>query len=514
MAKVLLINPSYMGSYGNNKMSIVSPIFPTLSLATIAASVRENGHNVKIMDMSYLPYDYELLRQEVISFLPDIIGITALTPMMNQLRDMSVLLKELSNNILLVGGGPHVSALPEETMNETLLDVLVIGEGDITFREICDGVPLSEISGIYWRDDGQTRSTGMRTPIADLDSLPFPAWDLYDAELYTKKISRLLVKRPPVATIEFSRGCVFKCDYCASKITMALGYRKKSPERCAQEVTLLKSLGFNEFMVADDIFTSDEHWALVVTEAIIDSNVDMSWTCTNGIRVESCNGDLFEAMQRAGCYRVSFGFESGNDEVLKRFGKGGRASIEKGSEAVQTARRNGIETNGFFMIGLSCDNERTMTDTIQYARRLPLDMLKFSVTIAFPGTSMFNNYSRKGLIKSYNWDDYHIYSDAQLFSHERLTFDAIQRYMKKAYRHAIILNPKFIFRRFLRGLRTYEFFFDVFYFFRFIFAKTTSGADQKYYAKARWPNHDFLALPPAPSQYQTVRKTKTSRASS
>ena len=144
MAQVLLINPSYMGSYGNNKMAIVSPIFPTLSLATTAASAREGGHGVEIMDMSYLAYDYELLRRKILALAPDIIGITALTPMMNQLRDMSVLIKDISKEILLVAGGPHVSALPEETMNETLLDVVVVGEGDLTFRELCDGVPLSK----------------------------------------------------------------------------------------------------------------------------------------------------------------------------------------------------------------------------------------------------------------------------------------------------------------------------------------------------------------------------------
>ena len=120
------------------------------------------------------------------------------------------------------------------------------------------------------------------------------------------------------------------------------------------------------------------------------------------------------------------------------------------------------------MIGLSCDTEKTMDETISFARQLPLDMLKFSVTIAFPGTEMFNNYVKKSLIRSYNWDDYHIYSDAQLFSHDNLSFDVIQRYMKKAYQKAIILNPKFIYRRILRGLKTHEFVLDVYYFFRFI----------------------------------------------
>ena len=155
---------------------------------------------------------------------------------------------------------------------------------------------------------------------------------------------------------------------------------------------------------------------------------------------------------------------------------------------------------------LSCDTEKTMDETISFARQLPLDMLKFSVTIAFPGTEMFNYYVKKSLIRSYNWDDYHIYSDAQLFSHDNLSFDVIQRYMKKAYQKAIILNPKFIYRRILRGLKTHEFVLDVYYFFRFILADTTNTATQNYYARERWPRNDYSAVAPSASTYQKVGK--------
>ena len=149
------------------------------------------------------------------------------------------------------------------------------------------------------------------------DDLPIPAWHLYNPAEYRHKISRLLARRPPVTMAEFSRGCVYKCDFCASKITMALGYRKKSPERCAEEVKAMHRLGWREFMLADDIFSSDNRWATAVCEAICRSGIKMAWSCTNGIRVESADRKLFDAMQSAGCYRVSFGFESGDDSVFK-----------------------------------------------------------------------------------------------------------------------------------------------------------------------------------------------------
>jgi len=308
---------------------------------------------------------------------------------------------------------------------------------------------------------------------------------------------------------EFSRGCVFLCDFCASKITMARGYRKKSPERCAEEVRLMHRLGFREFMLADDIFTSDKDWAMEVCEAIIRTGVDMAWTCSNGIRVESADDELFRLLRRAGCYRVSFGFESGNDKVLKQFGKMGKATIEQGKTAVERARKAGIEVTGFFMLGLSPDTEETMRDTIEFARTLPVDMMKFGITIAFPGTSMFNDYVKNGLIRSFDWDEYFIYTTKPLFAHKTLTYDTIQDFVKLAHRKAIFQNPSFWARRIKRGIRTGEFFWDAYYALQYLSRPTVSGAlTTRYYAPERWPRYDFFKAKPSIAAHQVVRQEK------
>ncbi len=509
MARVLLINPSYVPSYSGTRASIVNPVFPTLGLATVAATAMQRGHTVQILDMSYMPYDYATVQKRILEFKPDIVGVTATTPLMNQLRDISVLAKDISPGITVVAGGPHPSSLPMESLYESRLDVVFAGEADLAFAELCDGEAWQDIPGLYYRDGEQILFTGVRPPVANLDDLPMPAWELYDPEIYRRHVSRLYVRTPPLAGIEFSRGCVYKCDFCASKMTMALGYRKKSPERCAAEMKKLQELGFREAMVADDIFTSDQNWATRVCEAISEAGVKMNWTCTNGIRVESANDELFRKMRAAGCYRVSFGFESGNDEVLKAFGKGGRACVEQGRRAVRQARRAGIDTNGFFMLGLSADNAGTMMDTINYARELPLDMLKFGRTIAFPGTPMFHDYHRKGLIRSYNWDDYFMYSSQTLATHEHLTQETIEHYTDIAYRKAILYNPGFIARRLLRGIRTGEFFWDFWYALRFYLMPSLSQPiPSRYYAPERWPQYDFRAAELPPAKYAVVRKSR------
>ena len=256
----------------------------------------------------------------------------------------------------------------------------------------------------------------------------------------------------------------------------------------------MKAHGYNEFALADDIFTSDPAWAKAVSKAILDADVGMAWTCTNGIRVESADAELFEVMAASGCYRVSFGFESGNDAVLKAFGKGGKATIEKGREAVKLARAAGIDTNGYFMLGLSPDTEESMRDTIEYARSQSLDMMKFGLSIAFPGTPMFKEYREKGLVRSYDWDQYFIYTEKALFAHPNLSFEKVREYADKAYTRAVLTNPAFILRRLWRGIRTGEFFWDIYYFVRFFLSPPTNAATHSavYFARDKWPVFDFV----------------------
>lgn len=513
MARALLINPSYYGSYGNAKASIINPIHPTLGLASIAGGALARGHQVEILDLSSLPYDYRLVRDKILESKPDVVGITATTPLMNQMRDLSVLIKDISKNIAVVGGGPHPSALPLETLRETLLDAVFVGEADFSFSDYCDGTAPSDVPGLYYRSGDDIAFSGVRRPIEDLDMLPMPAWHLYNPDNY-RHMSHLYARRTPITTAEFSRGCVFKCDFCASKITMALGYRKKSPQRCVEEVRQLHKLGFREFKLADDIFTSDQGWAGAVCDAIADADIDIIWTASNGIRVESADDELFRRMARAKCYRVSFGFESGNDEVLKAFGKGGRASVEQGRKAVKMARAAGIDTTGFFMLGLSPDTEKTMQDTIDFARGLPLDVLKFGIAIAFPGTKMFTDFAKAGLVRSYNWDDYFIYTEQPMFNHPNLSYETVTRYMTKGYREAVLRNPRFWIQRIIRGMRTGDLFLDAYSFFKFLaLSATSSRYDATYYAQDRWPVWDFVSNPPHAAAYQVVGSTKVRQVS-
>ena len=186
----------------------------------------------------------------------------------------------------------------------------------------------------------------------------------------------------------------------------------------------------------------------------------------------------------------------------------GLATIEQAKKAVELARKSGIETIGYFLVGLSADTEESMNDTVEFARKLPLDMMKSGVAIAFPGTKMFNNYVDKGLVRSFDWDEYMIFSDKDLFSHEKLSFKTIQDYMTKFFRRCILFNPRFILRRLIRGIKTGEFFWDVYYAIKFYtLPATASLITSEYYSREKLPTYDFDKKPPKPAKYQTVRKT-------
>ena len=195
-------------------------------------------------------------------------------------------------------------------------------------------------------------------------------------------------------------------------------------------------------------------------------------------------------MKRAGCYRVHFGFESGNDEVLKAFGKGGKATLQQGLEAVRMARAAGLETWGMFMFGLSADTVDTMNDTIAYARQVEVDVMKFGITIPVPGTPMFNEMHKAGNVKTYDWDDYNVYNEANsIIRHPVLDWDTIQQTYRRAYIECYYKNPRYILRRFVRSVKTYELFWDGYFFVRFLTMLLTqpkAPEHENYAFRAQW----------------------------
>ena len=236
-----------------------------------------------------------------------------------------------------------------------------------------------EFRDLLGLNDPLDRHGPERPLIQDLDSLPMPAWKLFDMSRYSNK--SLVARTIPVADLESSRGCRAQCIYC-TKGVFGSDYRMKSPSRFVDEIEHAQAAGFNAFNLVDDSFTTRTSRAHAICEEILHRGIHMPWTCTNGLRVGNVDEEFFQLARRSGCWLVAFGFESGSDEVLKRIKKG--ATVRQAERAVKWARKHGFVILGYFMVGLPGETRETIRQTATFASSLDIDFAKFSITMPLP----------------------------------------------------------------------------------------------------------------------------------
>ncbi len=414
---------------------------PVLSLATISAPVLNKGHKIKIFDLN-IPAERDNLINALGDEKPDFVCITFTTVLFPEMLKIADLVTKHSPSSIIVGGGVHASSFPERTLKESPLDIVVIGEGDFILSEIIDGAPLEKIKGIAFKSNGKIIVNPRRDYIWDLDTLPMPAWELYDLSQYN--IPKAISRKRKVGWLETSRGCPWGCTYC-NKSVFGRNFRAKSAKRVIDEIKRMLDFGFEEIHIADDGFTTTLPRAEKICQKIIDENLKFPWATVNGIRADRVNLPLLKKMKQAGCYRVFYGIESGNDQILKRINKG--EDLQTIRNAVAFTKQAGIEAYGFFMLGLPGDTEETMQETIKFAKSLKLDMAKVSITSPLPATPLYEEYKKKGMIKSDDWSQYNVYiSPRHLYNHETLSWDKIEKYYNLFYRE-FYFDPSYMLRK-------------------------------------------------------------------
>ena len=463
MATILFFNsPSRKNVYLSTNVSVAAPSYPSLTLATLAGHLI-NNHNVKIMDLNLFRNPLEKLLTEMKDFKPDIVASTVNTPDYLSVKEIMTKLKIYYPRIKTLVGGVHVTALPEEVGKESCFDILAVGEADTVIPEILNGLPLNEVRGIIYKDksSGNTLSTPARKKLVDLNSLPYPAWNLFDLNKY--KNSRISSRRNPVGLLETSRGCAFQCCFC-NKLTFGSEYRVKEPKRVVDEMEYLLKCGFKEIHLIDDSFTQDIVRAKEVCLEILRRRLKFPWSSLNGVRADKVDYDFFKLAKRSGCWQVGFGIETGDQDVLDRINK--RLTLSQIENSVKLAKRAGIDTFGFFIFGLPGETVAAMNKTIEFAKSLPLDIAKFDICIPYPGTPYYKELMAENRIKSFDWSSYvcHQTKDA-LFIHSNLDWEVLEAYYKNAFKE-FYLRPAYIYRRFMRSLMMGDLLYDAFYFLR------------------------------------------------
>jgi anaerobic magnesium-protoporphyrin IX monomethyl ester cyclase len=446
--RALFVNaPSAFNIYGRSKVRATVPVLPVMSLAVLAGEVRRAGHEARIVDLAISAEEpMERIAGVIREWRPDMVGITATTPIFSEAAEIAGMARSiLGERALLVAGGPHPQAVPEECLRVSKFDVVAMGDGEETVVELINGEAYQNIHGICYLDGGEFKRTMPRVSGRDLDGFAMPAFDLFEIDRY--RCSRVISRQNPVGPIEMTRGCPFGCTFCNRARTK---FRIKSVERIVDELKEIRRLGFREFHVVDDQFTSNPKHAKAVLEGIIQADLGMTWNLRTGLRVDMVDDEFMALARRAGCYQMGCGFESGSQEGLDSIDKG--TDLDEAIKAVAMAKRHGIEIVGFFMIGLPGETVEQMRETMKFSRDLDPTFAKCTIVVPFPGTVLFEQYKRQGLIKSLDWNRYNFHSPGEIYDHPNLSWKVLRSNYNRFHRQ-FYFRPSYLWNRFHEAVR-------------------------------------------------------------
>ncbi len=391
MVKVTLVYPYFQPSKDNSIFR-----FPPLGLGYVAAALQQRKVSVDLVDCTFLNKQQALRRVE--QSHPDIVGIYSMFSMKKTSLEMARLLK--GGDRLLVAGGPLPTLEPAEFLD--VFDVAAVGEGEETIVELADcmekGLPLSSVKGIAYRDGAEVKLTPQRPFLQNLDALPFPARELFENDAY--KVHYWKQFGYTTTPLISSRGCPFSCDFC-SRPVFGTTFRSRTPSNIVGEVEQIEGLGYDRLWFADDCFTLNPEHLRQVCDLMVQRRVDIDWECLS--RVDTLNLELARQMRRAGCIRVFFGIESGNDDVLGIMNK--HITTEQARRAVYAAKEAGLQVGAFFIVGYPGETDKTVLDTVRFASALPLDYLSFTLPYPIPGTPLFERVKDNGNTTVNDWEE-------------------------------------------------------------------------------------------------------------
>jgi anaerobic magnesium-protoporphyrin IX monomethyl ester cyclase len=361
--------------------------FPPLGVAYLAASLKKAGHDVHLVDCTFL--DRKEALQKAMAVKADVVGIYCMVTMLDESYWFAEQLR--AHCQLLVAGGPLPTCDPEPFLQ--YFDVVVRGEGEQTMQDLlrayAESSEMGNIAGLVYRTDvdwpkkGELIYTPERKFTIELDRLPFPARELLPNESYIcygkKKYGY------SITTIMSTRGCPFRCEFC-SNVVFGGSYRERSPENVVDEIEVALGLGYDRISFADDVFTMKKERVVSVCEEIRRRELHFHWECLG--RVDSLDAPTALKMKQAGCTRIYFGIESANEQILQLMNK--KITPEQAQRAVEITHKAGIQVGAFFILFYPGDTDDTVLQTLHFATSLPLDYLGLSMPYPLPGTALYH----------------------------------------------------------------------------------------------------------------------------
>ncbi|MDA8243097.1 MAG: radical SAM protein [Elusimicrobia bacterium] len=390
--KILLVKPG---------IALGDHIQPPLGIAYLAAVLRASN-DVRVLDFGKMDRRDDLFSAEVRGFSPDIIGFQCYSPEIGEVKRLSALAAAAHPGAAIIAGGPHPTLCPEETMERLAPEVsyLLRGETEESFplfiKMLGGAAAPADVPGLAWREDGKLRVNEIR-PIADINALPAPAWDLIRPQEYPPAQHGAFFNQFPIAPIVTTRGCPFACGFCTAPILSGRHMRKRSADSVMAEIeTLYHKFGIREIHIVDDNFTLDKSHAVSILKRIVASGLPISLAFPNGVRINTLDDELLDLMKAARTYLISVGIESGSDKTLKRMDK--QLNVALIREKVELIKRKGIDLAAFFILGFPDETVEAMEETIKFSLELPLLRANFFTFLPLPMTPVTLKLIRDGEI--------------------------------------------------------------------------------------------------------------------
>ncbi len=459
---VLLINPPWI----NRNESIwhgIKGAMPPLGLLSIAAYAEREGYSVRIIDLHVEQWSIEEFRRQLATFTPRVVGISMMTSTAIAGNRVARCVKEVHPDATVVVGGVHAEAMPTECLQNSAIDIVVRGDGELTFSRIVAGQPWRDIPGLSYRAGHRAVHNAPAPVIDQLDSMPMPAYHLVPMDKYYPAMGAY--RKLPAINMLMTRGCPGKCTFCNSAETTL---RTRSAEHVVAEIEYLKrTYGIREIQFYDDTFTIFRQNVLEFCRLMIERNVGVTWTAF--VRTDCFKEDLAYAMRRAGCHQVMFGVESGDDEVLEVICK--PIDRARTAAAVRLARKVGLEVRATYMFGNPTETVKSMQRSIDNALALDPDLAIFNITTPYPGTQMFAWAREHGYLNTEDWGEYEL--SGAIMTLPTVTPQEINDAYARAFK--AFYNRPIVFWRRLKRIRSLSHLIDNIHAFFFIVLRRKIG---------------------------------------
>jgi len=430
---IVLVNPHITSRerYGKDVGDIGGHQMP-LGIFYLAAYLIKHGFSVRIVDAEAegIPHEgvVELLQGSGVR----IVGITSTTVGFRNAGRLAGLLRQRLPGVPLVIGGPHLTAMPVQTMKTGLFDYGIVKEGEAPFLKLSaallrDEGRLEEIPGLLYLRNGEVVENGGHEIIPRLDDIPIPARELSpDMTVYQPPVGAFREK--PVASVITSRGCPYRCIFCDNN-TFGRFVRFFTAEYVAREIrTLVREHGIREIAFLDDTFVIDKARLRRIFEILRGDGILFPWTCMT--RVNNLDRETLSFMKANGCWQIRIGIESGNQQVLEFVKKG--ITLEQVRNVTGWCRELGIRTTGFFMIGHHVDTPATIEETIEFALALPLSDVVVTINTPIPGTESYDLARLYGEYLEDDWTSLNYWTP--VFVPKHLTRELMLRKQGEFYR--------------------------------------------------------------------------------